>query len=107
MSTEPLVGQTDQSEPAPEAYVGKRVLYTLGTSDIVEINRVFPMILENRQVRNSVDVGQVYPALIVRVFDPRSTTSNLQVFLDGIGVYWATSRLKGDGESRWQEMPYC
>ncbi len=108
MSTEPLVGQTgEQSEPVPDAYIGKQVLYTLGPSDIVEINRVFPMLLNHRQVRNNVMEGDVYPAIIVRVFDPSVTTSNLQVFLDGIGVYWATSHTKGEGESHWQDMPYC
>ena len=107
MSTEPLVGQTDQSEPAPETYVGKQVLYTLGTGDIAEINRVFPMLLNHRQVRNNVMEGDVFPGLVVRVFDSSASTSNLQVFLDGIGVYWATSRTKGEGESHWQDMPYC
>lgn len=107
MSTEPLVGQTDHSDPAPEAYVGKHVLYTLGVGDIAEINRVFPMLVNHRQVRNNVMEGDVYPAVIVRIFDSSVTTSNLQVFLDGIGVYWATSRTKGDGESHWQDMPYC
>lgn len=107
MSTEPNIGQTEQSDPAPEAYVGKQVLFTLGPGDIAEINRVFPMLLNHRQVRNNVMEGDVYPALIVRVFDSSVTTANLQVFLDGIGVYWATSRLKGKAESQWKEMPYC
>jgi hypothetical protein len=38
---------------------------------------------------NEVREGDVFPALIVRVWP---TSVNLQVFLDGNDTYWATSR---------------
>jgi len=50
---------------------------------------------------NSVSEGDVYPAVVVRVFDPRTTTANLQVLLDGNDQYWATSRQEGDGPGFW------
>lgn len=52
-------------------------------------------------IGNHAEAGQVFPATIVRVFDPSVTTSNLQVTLDGNDTYWATSRKEGDGEGTW------
>jgi len=44
-------------------------------------------------IGNPVAAGDVYPAMIVRVFQPSDVgTSNLRVFLDGSDEYWATSR---------------
>lgn len=46
-------------------------------------------------IGNEVSVGDVYPAMIVRVWseDPNETTgAQLQVFLDGNDTYWATSK---------------
>jgi hypothetical protein len=47
-------------------------------------------------VGNVVQAGDVYPAVVVRIFHPSMTTINLQVFLDGNDTYWATSRTEGD-----------
>lgn len=55
-----------------------------------------------RHVGNHAAEGDQYPAVIVRVFDPSSTTVNLQVHLDGNDTYWATSRQAGDGPGRYQ-----
>jgi len=52
-------------------------------------------------VGNHAEAGQTYPAVVVRVFDPSVTTSNLQVLLDGNDTYWATSRLEGEGPGTW------
>jgi hypothetical protein len=52
-------------------------------------------------VGNQVQEGEVYAAVVVRVFDPRSTTANLKVLLDGNDEFWATSRQLGDGPSFW------
>lgn len=52
-------------------------------------------------VGNRAEAGQVYPAQVVRVFDPSTTTVNLQVTLDGTDTYWATSRGEGDGPGTW------
>lgn len=52
---------------------------------------------------NPVKPGDVYPAMIVRIFpeNPHDIV-NLQVHLDGNDLYWATSRHQGDGEGQWQ-----
>lgn len=62
-------------------------------------------------IGNPVFAGEVYPAMIVRVFQPSDVgTSNLQVFLDGCDVYWATSRDQvvtdsTDKKGLWFEPP--
>lgn len=77
--------------------IGRIVHYTLNEGDVGLINQHRT---ENTDVGNAVQPGQVYPAMVVRVFDPSATTVNLQVFLDGSGSYWATSRREaGEGES--------
>jgi hypothetical protein len=52
-------------------------------------------------VGNTAVAGQVFPATVVRVFDPSTTTANLQVLLDGNDTYWATSRVEGDTAGTW------
>lgn len=42
--------------------------------------------------------GDAYPAMIVRVWDG---SVNLQVFYDGDGVLWATSRPEGERPGTW------
>lgn len=58
-------------------------------------------------IGNAAEAGQVYPATIVRVFDPHgdSGTSNLQVALDGNDTYWATSRRTGEDDGTWAWPP--
>lgn len=56
-------------------------------------------------IGNHATAGDTYPAMIVRVFHPESTTANLQVFLDGNDTYWATSRAEGEGEFHWAWPP--
>lgn len=50
---------------------------------------------------NGVVVGEVYPAMVVRVFDPSTGTANLQVVLDGNDSYWATSCCEGTEPGTW------
>jgi hypothetical protein len=52
-------------------------------------------------VGNTARGGDVYPAIVVRTFDPTISTCNLQVFLDGNDAYWATSRVEGDEAGQW------
>lgn len=54
---------------------------------------------------NQVTEGDVYPAVIVRVFSPESTTVNLQVSLDGNDHFWATSRQEGEDPGNWSWPP--
>ena len=81
--------------------VGRIVHYALSEYDIAAINRGTQRQFNN--IGNAVEVGQICPAMIVRVFDPEggSGTANLQVFLDGSDSYWATSRKNGDEPGTW------
>lgn len=49
-------------------------------------------------VGNAANAGEVYPAVVVRVWEP---SVNLQVLLDGEDSYWATSRVEGNEPGFW------
>lgn len=90
--------------------IGRIVHYTLGVGDVAEIDRLYPIINiidgeSHRAQRNPVSAGDVYPAMVVRVFDPSVTTANLQVFLDGDVSHWVTSRTEGDSAGHWAWPP--
>jgi hypothetical protein len=70
-------------------------------SDSVKANGRPPATGHQAHVGNHAEAGQVFPAQIVRVFDPESGCANLQVVLDGNDTYWATSRSKGDQPGYW------
>lgn len=74
--------------------VGTLVDYKLNAGDE-------SVLAAQRGVGNRARAGDIYPAIVVRVFDPNATTANLQVFLDGPDTYWATSRTEGDSEGHW------
>jgi hypothetical protein len=97
--------------------LGRIVLYKLGDADAQAINvrradfeafqRSHAQPHEPGQpgatghvahVGNHAEAGQVFPATVVRIFNP---SVNLQVHLDGNDIYWATSRVEGDGDGRW------
>ncbi len=42
-------------------------------------------------IGNSVEPGDICPAMVVRVWDSKTGSVNLQVLLDGSDTYWATS----------------
>ena len=73
--------------------IGRIVHYTLSKQDVLLIG-------SQDRLGNHVAAGQVYPAVVVRVFDG-GVGANLQVFLDGNDTYWATSRLKGEEPGTW------
>ncbi|MEU6279723.1 hypothetical protein [Streptomyces sp. NPDC047028] len=52
-------------------------------------------------VGNHSAAGDVYPAVIVRVWGESTITCNLQVLLDGTDTYWATSRAEGTEAGTW------
>lgn len=80
--------------------IGRIVHYTLSEGDVSLINANIPQSDHPGHIRrNTVAAGEVYPAIVVRVFT--GTTVNLQVFLDGAASYWATSRTESEGEGRW------
>jgi hypothetical protein len=75
--------------------IGRIVHYRLSEQDANLISKRRDDSFVEGQARNhgnAARAGDVYPAMVVRVFDPSTTTANLQVFLDGNDTYWATSR---------------
>lgn len=52
-------------------------------------------------VSNGVNIGNLLPAIIVRVWDADVGYVNLHVFADGHTFAWKTSIYKGDGEGQW------
>lgn len=90
--------------------IGRIVHYKLSEHDAREINTRRNVRTEagfRHHVGNHAEAGQVYPAQIVRVFDPdgETGTCNLQVSLDGNDTHWATSRKTGDDEGAWTWPP--
>jgi hypothetical protein len=90
--------------------IGAHVLYKVSEGDLALIDSYAPQHRKGTRLdggeydiyqRNSVHAGQIYPATIVAVFDPSTTTANLMVQLDGYGQYWATSRVEGDQPGNW------
>jgi hypothetical protein len=74
--------------------IGRIVHYQLSAQDAGEINAAAPV------PKNPAHEGDIYPALVVRVWDGSELT-NLQVFYDGAGSHWARSRREGDGPGTW------
>lgn len=74
--------------------IGRIVLYTLSEQDATAIaaKRGTPQIGSG----NAVNAGDVYPAVVVRVWDIEGavTSCNLQVLLDGPDSFWALSRFQ-------------
>lgn len=85
---------------------GRVVLYTLSQYDVEQINRrrTSPQSISERikeaiwpmgaqaHIGNSVKVGDVFPAILVRPNgDTAEATINIQVFLDGNDTLWVTS----------------
>ena len=83
----------------------RMVLYTLRDGDVQLINEQRAAVYAEarsrsaafRAVGNDVAVGQVYPAVVVRVFDgAEGGECNLTVLLDGADTFWACSRKPAD-----------
>ena len=98
--------------------IGRTVLYKIHARDAEAINRrradygnyrrhLVPgsETPDGRQfhVGNAAHEGDVYPAVVVRVFSyyGESLVVNLKVLLDGNDDYWATSRAEGDEPGFW------
>jgi hypothetical protein len=92
---------------------GSIVLYTLTQYDADAINRRRKDFNDYRKaggpdtghvahVGNHAYAGDVYPAVVVRVWGNLSNDSvNLSVLLDGNDIFWATSRTQGDDQGQW------
>lgn len=88
--------------------VGRIVKYRLTEFDANDINRRRKDFHQSRSadqfvghVGNDATEGDVYPAVIVRVWSESTVTCNLQVLLDGTDTYWATSRAEGESAGTW------
>jgi len=95
------------------ASFGDVVLYRLSEDDAHLINRRredFETYLHSGgsatghvgHVGNGARENDLFPAIVVRVW-PDSV--NLQVFLDGNDLYWATSASFGDQPGQWTNKP--
>lgn len=99
----------------PQPTIGRTVHYQLSAHDAEAINRRRKDFHESRSadahtgyvghVGNHAAEGDVYPAVVVRVWDESTVTVNLQVILDGTDTYWATSRAEGDDPGTWSWPP--
>ena len=82
--------------------IGRIVHYTLSENDATAI--------ANRRkdfgvnIGNAVREGDVFPAVIVRVFEAAGS-ANLKVLLDGTDDFWAGSVSEGEGPRTWAWPP--
>jgi hypothetical protein len=93
----------------PEPTIGRIVLYRASQYDADRINKRRKDAYSSgayaeesgtiAHIGNDVAEGQLFPALIVRVW--QGGLVNLQVQLDGNDVYWATSRKEGEDVGTW------
>lgn len=70
--------------------IGRIVHYTLSDDDAGQINSRRAANAGGPQIGNPVAPRNVFPAMVVRCWSAGQV--NLQVFLDGGDVFWATSR---------------
>lgn len=80
--------------------IGRTVLYRLSEDDAKHITH---QRVHSGVTGNFVEAGQVYPAVVVRIFpgNPHGVV-NLRVLLDGQDPpLWATSRHEGDQPGTW------
>lgn len=82
---------------------GRIVLYCLAQHDV---DAIMKQMSQSGGHFNSPNPGDVLPGIVVNVFS--EDCINIQVLLDGTGMYWATSRSVSEepepGKFHW--MPY-
>ncbi len=81
--------------------IGRIVHYKLTKGDAQEIQRKRLQAGHATFSGNTAAEGDVFPALIVRVWDEPKPSVQLQVFPDGNDTYWATSRYEGAEAGQW------
>lgn len=103
---------SDLKLPAPKPTIGRIVQYRLTRDDCRSINARREDADMNRpgdarsgvmvHVGNRAIPGDVYPAMIVRVWgDHHDAVVNLQVHLDGNDTFWVTSVSEGSEEGSY------
>ncbi|MDX3555175.1 hypothetical protein [Streptomyces europaeiscabiei] len=109
---QPAENAVRSEQPAPQRpSIGRIVHYTLSEWDAGQINRRRKDFHENGRAQagsgfvghigNWAAEGDVFPAVVVKVFNESTVTANLQVLLDGNDTYWATSAAEGDRPGTW------
>ncbi|MDX3199967.1 hypothetical protein [Streptomyces scabiei] len=99
-------------QPAPRPSIGRIVHYKISEAAAGQINRARKNFHEHARTShedsglmghqgNWVAEGDVFPAVVVQVFNEATVTANLQVLLDGNDTYWATSAAQGSEPGRW------
>lgn len=88
--------------------IGRIVHYTLSHTDIeiIRKRRNWALGEKSDHLGNPVVVGDIFPAMITRVWDSNPTEESvvqLQVFLDGSDQVWASSVHQGTNEGQWAE----
>jgi hypothetical protein len=87
-------------ETATVPRLGQIVDYRLSDSDAASINA--GRAAHGPHLRNLHSAGQICPAMIVRIWGGQPVLVQLQVFYDGAGTHWATSRREGDQPGMWR-----
>lgn len=86
--------------------IGRIVHYKLTNTDVQTICDKRSSRLQRNPLfgANNVSAGDVFPAMIVKVWSPGSihSAAQLKVFLDGDDCYWATSRTVNTAEDHAQ-----
>lgn len=95
--------------------IGRIVHFTFNAAQAAQVNKrredanKSPVIASNGgsvvHVGNAVHEGDVYPAMIVRVWGAEGAPVQLQVFLDGNDTYWASSASEGAAQGCWSWPP--
>lgn len=96
--------QTPPTEPQKdEIKIGSQVCYRLTDSDVIDIQNLRDHLRDPNGSRiyfgNPVEVGQVYPAVVVRIWPKEFGDNpgfNIRVLLDGNDTFWKTSVSAGD-----------
>lgn len=78
---------------------GRIVLYALSDGDVAAIRERRSGAGMKPGQCNTVEVGEVYPAVVVRAWS--GGYANLQVLLDGPDTHWVTSGSEGDRPGTW------
>lgn len=80
--------------------IGRIVFYRIAEYDLI----AYEAAVKSNQLKpgNSLSVGDLVPAIIVRTWGALDTSAvNLKLMLDGPDCYWVTSRTCGEKLGQW------
>jgi len=71
---------------------GRIVYFVFDQQSVDAVQRQRGIVVSGHQeTGNQVMVGDIYPAMVVRVWSGNAGSINLKVMLDGTDTFWATS----------------